>query len=216
MFSVLSSSTFEWMNAAIGPLAAFVAALAATIKFRAWWSDRQLDGQIASAKGLTDSARDAAMREFGAQELQRAHFARLTRIDRLDGHLALIAAHRLLGGRASDWAALRRALPYIRIVGRVASVRRFQRSDFVVAAGAAVFAVLFTLATAALVGIAIVITIQMRAGPITVISVAQVAVLGAYAVMVALGVVIFSRVPGHVLDACQLRKRFARLRCRSK
>jgi hypothetical protein len=213
---VSGSPAFEWMNAAIGPLAAFVAALAAVIKFQAWWSDRQLDGRIASAKALTDSARDTALRDFGAQEFERAHFARLTRIDRLDGHLAFIAAHRELGGRQLDWAVIRRALPYIRIVGRVASVRRLRRNDVLIAMSAAVLALALALGAAALLGVMIVIAKKILTGPISVTSVAQVVVLGAYAVVAGFFAWILSRIPGRVLDACQLRRRFAQLRCGSK
>jgi len=65
-----------------GALVSIAAALGGTIKFMAWWQDRQYKNKTESAKALTELPKhvplNQKLHDFGIAEQRRVHFYQLT------------------------------------------------------------------------------------------------------------------------------------------
>lgn len=127
MFSV--PALVELVTTAGGRVAAVAATFAAAWRFLAWLRDRSHQGRTESASFFFKDGAAPWHKAFGEAQLVRLHFARLTGIDRSDGHAKLFLLHQRLGGTSDDWTALRRAGSFVKTAPPVATIRKTRGSD---------------------------------------------------------------------------------------
>lgn len=137
--------SFEALTGSAGMIASVAATIAGAFRFRAWWKDRSRQARIESATYLKEKGTSEWERSLGEEELRRAHFFGVSRIDRNTGHEAIRKCHQRLGGTDLDWGRLRGVGRFLVATGVVARVRKPNRRDRVEAAWAFAIGVLFGL-----------------------------------------------------------------------
>lgn len=203
----------DW-PAFVATLVTFATGFAASFKLYAWWTDRKQDSQFASAQALANQQGDESIRDFGLQELQRQHFARLTGINRPSlHHRAIVAAHRELGGWSTDWRVFRNAQASIRVVRGTMSVRRPRRRNIAFVVLGVLASLACAIIAAGLFTVAIMIAQGMLKNGVSLDGLTKTILSGTYAMLFSLfGVISYKLLVINEMDAIRLRKRLASVR----
>jgi hypothetical protein len=198
---------FDLLEAIGGAFIAVCTTVGATIKFHAWWSDRSRDGLIASCKALADKDLETWAQNFGKSQLQRVHFARITGIDRLSGHHALIIANGELGESTSHWTEIRNARSFVEVVGGRIKIRRPNMKDAGVLALNVLACALCYFAIVGFAQFAIAPLQQIKDGTVDFWGVTKLFFVIAWTVVTFSFAVYFGSKPGHLIAAMLLRQR---------